>query len=268
MMDMKKILIGICLLSLVMSGCQKASVNISTIHINLDKTTDLPLEKGRILPLETNDSSLLYDIINLEVLDDNYYVRTRDRVLAFGKDGSYLFTVSSKGQSPKEYLGLQSFFVKDEELYLWDMNAYSLKVFNTGGEYVRTQKVERDQQAPKIFLLSPFGKDRYIAKNVWNGIPGGIPALTVWNQSFDQYTCISGRDLYNGSSSYDFVNYNQDGTATYWEFLNDTIYKIAGTEIHAEYAVDFGKYSIPQHIKREGEEELYRFINKQKNKNK
>lgn len=107
---MKKIY-WICLIILALAGCKDADKGnvINQIAVDPDFSIDFPLEKGRIVPLETNDSSLLYDVTQLEILDEKYFILSRYRILTFDHDGNFLFTVSSKGQGDKEYLGLASF---------------------------------------------------------------------------------------------------------------------------------------------------------------
>ena len=266
---MKKIS-WLCLILLFIIGCKGTdnSKTVPQIHVNPDSSLDFPFEEGQITPLETNDSSLLYDISQIEILDNKYFIWSRDFLLAFNHDGRFLFKVSSRGQSDKEYLSLSSFFVKDNELYLWDSGSYRLLVFNSEGTFLRKISLDKENTDRPIHRLYPYGHDKYISRNSWDGMPGEIPVFTLLDEKFHQISYVEGLNMYEGLSL-SAPLYCNNGTIAYWELLNDTIYTIQGTTIHPEYAINFGKYAIPQWVKKgKGVFELAAYVNKPENINK
>lgn len=247
---MKKIC-WICLIILALAGCKGADKGnvVNQIAVDPDSSIDFPLEKGRIVPLETNDSSLMYEITQLEILDEKYFILSRDFLLTFDHNGKYQFMVSSHGQGSKEYLTISSFFIKNEELYLWDSKNYCLLVFNPQGDFLRRIPLDKKDTKRPIHRLEPYGENKYIARNVWNGMPGEIPTFSLLDKNFHEISYVEGLNMYEGTTLCAPLYYHED-SAIYWELLNDTIYKIQEAKIKPEYVVDFGKYTIPQGFKK------------------
>lgn len=70
------------------------------------------MDTSKIVLLETNDSSLLYDICGLYELDNKYFIWSRSMIKVFDKSGKYLYPVSRKGQGPMNILLYLAFMRK------------------------------------------------------------------------------------------------------------------------------------------------------------
>lgn len=261
----------IYLFILLLVGCIKRNPveSFDVIPINIDSCINLDLELGKIIPLETSDSSLLYDIVSVDQIDNKYFIRSRSKVFAFGADGKYLYKVSGKGQSNKEYVSLSSFFVDDNELCIYDNNTYRILRFAPSGSYLRTERVIINKEQECIpYLIFPLGNKQYIAKNQFNGTPEAVtPALSLLDGKYTVVEKVEGRFCQTGFSLFDFISYDEkNNAATYWEPLNDTIYTVVDSNIYPKYVVDFGLNSIPE-AERTGKDiyDLIDFVNKPEN---
>ena len=71
----------------------KSSSDFSNeIFVDVEQSVELPLQRGRIIPLETSDSSLLYDIVSIDQVKDKYFIRSRNKILTFDTEGNYLYS--------------------------------------------------------------------------------------------------------------------------------------------------------------------------------
>ncbi len=271
---MKNILFTLCLITLLYS-CTKSKPSsgfTAEIAVDVEKCLELPLSRGKIIPLETSDSSLLYDIVSIDQTGDKYFIRSRNDILAFGTNGDYLYKISGTGQSGEEYTSLSSFFVKDNELYVYDRNQLKVLVFSPSGRLLRTEKLIKETEERNMpAIIYPLGKDRYIAKNIFNGTPGyKTAALSLLDDKFSLIEEVKGRFLQTGFNIFDFVTYNEESNLiSYWEPLNDTIYTVGkDNTIQPKYIVNFGKYSIPaeERISKDVYD-LIDYTNKPENKN-
>lgn len=268
---MKKNKIILCLFSLLLVGCIEKETNVflDKIAINVDSCIELNLELGEIIPLETSDSSLLYDIVSVDQIKNTYFIRSRNKVLAFGEDGKYLYNVSGKGQGNKEYVRLSSFFIDNNELCIYDNTTYRVLRFDPSGDYLRTERVVVNNNQECIpYLIFPLGNGQYIAKNQFNGTPGATtPLLSLLDDKYAVTEKVESRLCQTGFSLFDFMSYDhKNAVATYWEPLNDTIYTVDDHEISPKYIVDFGENSIPESERLNKDVyDLIDFVNKTEN---
>lgn len=238
------------LLCLLLVGCtkKKSVVPFDVISINVDSCKELDLKLGKIIPLETSDSSLLYDIVSVDPIKNKYFIRSRSKVLAFGEDGKFLYNISGKGQGNKEYVSMTSFFIDNNELCIYDNTTYRILRFDPSGAYIKTERVMIDNNQECIpYLIFPLGNKKYLAKNQFNGTPeAATPLLSLLDNNYNVVHKVDGRLCQTGFSLFDFISYDyKKNAATYWEPLNDTIYTVVDNKISPKYVVDFGENAIP-----------------------
>jgi hypothetical protein len=72
------------------------------------------------------------------------------------------------------------FFIKNEELCIYDFNQGRVLVFAPSGRYLRTEKAVKNSDVECVpQLIRPYGKNKYIAKNSFNGTPGYVTPARV-----------------------------------------------------------------------------------------
>lgn len=167
-----------CVISITLFiSCNKSIQTTGTLEVipvQVENATELDISQARLIPLETNESSLLYDINSLDILNGNYIIQSRKKVLIFDSIGNFLHKVGSIGQGPKEYTSLSSFFIKDSELYFHDSNIQKIRVYNPQGDYLRS------------ITLPPKNPEDSLKRY----IPGNIILLVKTNTLSSQ--CMSG----------------------------------------------------------------------------
>ena len=94
-----------------------------------------------------------------------------------------------------------------------------------------------------------MGKNKYIAKNSFNGTPEYVtPALSLLDEKYTITQTLEGHSLHNRFLLFDFMNCDDNGGfITYWEALSDTIYAVVNDSmVQPKYLVNFGEYAIRQ----------------------
>jgi hypothetical protein len=241
---------------------------IQSIVIDFDNIKNIDISdnsKVRTIALETTDFSLLYEIQSIEFLDDKILVYNRDNVVAFGKNGKFLFNVGQKGQGPGEYQNISCFFVKEKNICLFDIATQKILTYNAGGQFLYSKSI---QQKEGISIIYPIDNQKYISINRYKGGNTNTPSISFLNSRYEKIQDID--NAYLGSNDFDQNSfYSFQGEVLYWKFLNDTIFSIVRQKkVIPKYLVDFQKYAIPQPIRRTNDTEgLIEYINSTENPN-
>ena len=108
--------------SLLLTGCTSDNRPIvyNGEYISKENVTsatieqlDSLIESCDFIPLETGDSSLLSNIIDIQCYNDKFFVTSSvvgfmPEILVFDNRGKYLNRIRRPGRGPGEYLGLQT----------------------------------------------------------------------------------------------------------------------------------------------------------------
>ena len=117
----KTILLTLILVVLLPYSCIKITEkeNYPIIYVDLEEKKPVSLSDLfshiKIIPLETNEKSLIKDIIKTQIYENNIYVfdyRSAE-VLWFDTNGNFLNKISDRGQGPQEYLNISDFEVDE-----------------------------------------------------------------------------------------------------------------------------------------------------------
>lgn len=97
----------------------------------------------RLIPLETNDSSLIGGVGNKVVQRDSmFYVASENSVLCFDDDGSFVRRIDRRGEGPEDYVEIADFDVivsADGRKELWISGVNGIKVYDvSSGDYVKS----------------------------------------------------------------------------------------------------------------------------------
>ena len=240
-------LLYILLVVLLASCSSKPQVGVSELNINLKDAQTIIMDTNKIVSLETNDSSLLYDICGLYELDNKYFIWSRSMIKVFDKKGKYLYNVSGKGQGPDEYVSLFCVFAKDNNVCAYDLDRGILLSFNPEGRLKKSQHIVVADGSPSPANIIPFGKDHYLCINRFRGGNNvQTPAISIWNSDFTKQDTVTGRLLENGFMIADWLHADVDGNQIlYWEPMKDTLFTVKDKRVSSMYAINFGDYSIP-----------------------
>lgn len=240
------ILIGI----LTLVSCKK-NANFTyptTVKINLNDTKSMVIDKSQIINLETTDSSLLFDICNLHVLDNHFIVHSRNSVKAFDRQGNYIRDIGSAGKANNEYTNVSNVFIDNDKIVIYDFGKQCLHSYGLDGSFygnipVIIQEAENTTYPNHIYKIG----SNYVFVNSYGGESRNVAALSRAENDMRTITPIPGKILTSGVFFPDDVCEYGDNLL-YWQPLCDTLYISDSENMHPLYYFDFGENAIPKDI--------------------
>lgn len=249
------------------SACKERSNNefrYEVISIDLSKLIDIDIcdsSKVTHIPLELTDNSLLSHIEYMELKDNEVFVYDTHRIMVFDVEGNFLWHLNRKGNGPGEYTTINSFFLNDNMICLYDDNIQTLFKYDTDGTFVEATRTTEIMSS-----IYPVGGKKFVGKKKYRGDRMQTPTLAMLNSNLELLFNISNRNLTSGVGVFDYC-YSYDDEILYWEFLNDTIYSVDNENLTPKFYVDFQKFKIPA-VERENKQlsEIIEYINHRSSK--
>ena len=139
----------------------KGKVNLSSLF-----------PKHRIIPLETNDSSLIEGRGNKVIQQDSLiYIQSKNVILCFHSDGRFMKRFDKKGKGPEDYIDISDFDVIDAgngNRELWLSGTNGIKIYDAfSGEYLRNISDPKSKlYGINIRFLKKF--DRYVNEEIFS----------------------------------------------------------------------------------------------------
>lgn len=256
------------LLSLLTTwGCKETPANDVTI-IPLDITTvqAVPIDVNSLIKLETNDSSLIYDVVDLIYANNNYYIESRNMLKIFTNDnGKYVGNLAQEGNNPGEYSSIGRFWIDDDTLKIYDNNTLLQISYSLDGEFLGSKpmfshlpNLDGNELIPNTFFDAP-DKSGYYIKNTYLGSSQfATPQYAYYADGKSNF--LLGKTIKSGSHLFDqgFTDY-ENGRVLTWDALKDTIFSLTPDHVKPIYMFDFGEYKFP--VKKQELPDLYDRIN-------
>jgi hypothetical protein len=207
-----------------------------TVSVDLNKLTD----SIRYIRLETNDRCLVTRIDKIELIDGFLFVKDQRNVLyVFNLNGDYLYTIGGMGNGPGEYIVLHDFYIDKHNNRVEIFDQVQSKVIEYGydGKFINEFRV----------ICCP---DR--VKKIWNNYYFsstfmGIDTLIyeyIDNQIVNHYTK---KDLCLEQFKEHVLHFQALSTfgdsITYWNELNNYVFRIIDGKLLKRFLFDFGKHS-------------------------
>ncbi len=142
-MKKKLLLFSISFLFIVYS-CSEKQENKESIKVDLNNRNEVSIfsifSKIEIIPLETNDSSLIKAISKIIVDNDTLYILDNEmsKILVFNKSGNYLYSIDHKGRGPGEYTSTSDINVFDDDLFVLSSLDNKLYIYTKSGDLKKT----------------------------------------------------------------------------------------------------------------------------------
>lgn len=260
--------VGMVIFSLFISSCKEEEVNYTTkILIDFSKieNIDLVQHAEKKVCFEFSEKSMLGNLDEIVLKDEVFFVRSLESLFLFDKHGKLLSKIGSKGVSQGEYTHFNSFFIKDDKVFIYDAQSKKVIEYDFTGKYISAVELNQvyDSITPNFIYLLPDGK--FISRNTFGGDNRKIPSYSILGTDYKIEHNILGRYLKNGITSLNNFNINNGQQMLFWEVLNDTIFSIEKDQTHPKYAVDFQEKSIPLHMQKKPLYELIQFSNQPEN---
>jgi len=241
---MKKYLYFIIAVLAFFSCRNSTKIPIEVIPINLNTAKSIDLNIGKMIKLETTNSSLLYEIISISFINKKLFIHTRDKVAVFDNNGKFLFNLSRKGKGPGEYIKVSTVFVQNGHICLFDNMMKKIFIFNDNGEFISSVNINLEQYP--LAYIYPLSDGRFIAKNMFRGEQEKTPVGSILSDKYNLINTVKGRNVITGFTTHNNFYQYDNNEILYFEPLCDTIFSIRDNKMmKPKYFVDFGKYAIP-----------------------
>lgn len=252
---MKHLILVAVILGLL-SSCDKktADGDMKTIAVNLDDADNVIIDEQNIVWLETNDSSLMYDISNLLPMDERYVVHSRSSVKIFDKGGRYLGEMTRKGQGPSEFLWLGNVWTDDSVFYLADKEIRKIQKYNKEGKYIGFEPFGKEFYSfsgeaffkPEELYRGKTGNAYYV--NTFLG-SGDNAYAVAYSKNGSEPVLLHGLKRRDGNTFYNrvAVDPNED-RALYWDHVKDTVFLCTPDTVRPYIYLDYGKYAVPHEV--------------------
>lgn len=226
---------------------------IKTIKVDVTQSEPIEIDTLRILHLESNDSSLLYNIEGLESRHNRFYVLSTDMLKVFDSNiGNYIGDISGKGQGPGEFSGLSQMWIDGDTVYLYDSRASKLILRSVENELLDEYHLFDNSDATagvSTIITSRRNGDHYVINKFTDGTTSTNPVFSLYSSDWKHIRDISGREFQSGEFMKDRALYDSiDDRVLYWEALKDTVFEVTETEIYPLYSLDFGDNAVSSDI--------------------
>ena len=215
------------------------------------------------LVLHTPRGVIVSRIRKIIFFEDYLYVwasRSRHQLFLFSKTGQFISTIGSQGRGPGEYIIVSDFVIDEKRREVVVSSTSNLIHYSLEGKYLYNSL--RDCQTKKIAFsdtllwcttyLTIFEKNAAIAISPQEDTIVVIPNPLFGKESFNghwQYTIGKGQNV--------FYNYSDNLFYTDGDNLNDTIYKVKGSNLEPYAYLDMGRYKLPMEYRIEISNEMY-----------
>lgn len=223
------------------------------IPLRRSSRLDSLIDTTKLIFIQTNDSTLLATIDDVELYDDILYILDLrlKQVVAIDSLGGSIFSIHDSGRSRREYLDLRAMELSGEqgELYLLDGNGGKILVYDLMGRHKRAIMLPR--RAARRFAFLGDGKFALEfgcrgGEEVESGIKGNL--MIFDSQSGE---VIANRFLYKDDDVV-YYPYAQKVFSKYkdhnyfWPMMSNTVYEIEDNgEIKNVLELDFGDNQMP-----------------------
>lgn len=140
-----------CVLSIALVGCSEQPVHdVPTVHFDLSSARQMNMSEFvdsiTLIPLETNDSSLIRKVRSLNIVGDTLFIRDGGRLVSFNDKGGYLFSTNQlQGPGAKDYYSAVSFSIlPNNDIEVFDAMNYKMITYDKDLHYVLHRNLPND----------------------------------------------------------------------------------------------------------------------------
>ncbi|MDR2027430.1 MAG: 6-bladed beta-propeller [Prevotellaceae bacterium] len=215
------------------------------------------------IPLQTNDESLIGNIKHVYYRNNKYYIHDgqQDKVLIFDSTGKYVSSIDKKGNGPCEYTNIESIYVDDSE---------TVKILPQSHPQKIMKYRYNNHNCEEVDIKSDMTGDKFVPFNNGYLFYQANGAVNPDDRYFLFSTDGNGNVQNKWLSSHSYIPYEMEREV--FKVFNDTIlfcmpldnnlYQISSKgDISVRYVFNFGKYSMPESVKktyREGDLQTFR----------
>ncbi|APY12030.1 hypothetical protein BWZ22_12680 [Seonamhaeicola sp. S2-3] len=260
------------ILLLLFNACSKSEKleNSTTIQVNVEDnygegSFEEYFSSSSIVPLETNEVSILSGIDRISMQDDKIFILDRKLrgVFIFDNTGKFLNKIQKIGKGPGEYSFLQDFTIDYEkkQLILYSKAPNKLTTFNFEGQFIEEEKMTdyyfnigyHDNKL--LFLYKNLEKNKLFQEY-------DLTTLKTKNEiNMDKY------DHFFYSLGWRTPNITKSKNINLSLGYSKIIYEYHNNIFSPKYIVDFGEHNTPKNIINQIDDDfkgLYQYTTKNK----
>ncbi len=257
---MKKTILFALLLITICSCEQRVKTvtqNGNVITINVAKSLlDYPFSTAGLIdtinyvPLETNNDCIFGTIDKLCIIRDTIYILDKKNtraIYAFSINGKFLYKISKHGKGPGEYYEIENFYIRSENIILFDSKLGKLLTFNLSGKFISEKNIgfqgidfALSEKDLIYFYLGGFStKNDNSGKYLLSAID------TSFKLQYLAFPINDAKKKIGGSSNHAF--YIDKYSEIYYNALfSNTVYKLSGQSITPIININFGEYTLKE----------------------
>lgn len=226
-----------------MNDKQLEKIIISEDLINNETDYSNIINSIEVIPLETNENSIMSDIWKIEYRNDKYYLHDHNQVLfIFDSKGNFITKLDKRGRGPKEYQEMRDFSVDDDGL-ITILSTKAFLTYDSTLEFIGkrkfniTSKTGRDLNPIRFFptkdhiflFMGSFG-----LHHIEPGKESTIYCINRNDEIIREFFPLT-----SGLTGHQ--SYYRSGNAIYYShsYGNDTIYSVSENDIKPALFVDF-----------------------------
>lgn len=203
-----------------------------------------------LIPLETRSDCLLdfrflYDIL---IKDNIIFLQGEGRLYAFDGSGKFRNKIGEKGQGVGEYQYLSDFFANTDRPTIYIADYTRISEYDFSGTFIRAFKVPKIDDI-SFFGFSYAGDDLFIGHSVYNGKNKYKYGLFDRNgemvQAFPGYFLFERDFAWSGLYDFALDPIRVDNRLYLKDYVNDTIYQLANSNLQPAYVFGLGQYIFP-----------------------
>ena len=226
---------------------------LGEVVVDVDQAVEVEIDTTRLIPLEANSRSLLYNVRGLNIVDGNFYVASVDMIKAFDRNGKFISEISGKGQGPEEYLGLKQVAASGDTILIFDNMTPKIMSFGTDGTFLSSLSIPKGEiehgRKPNFIAFGDYG-DYRITRNGWtDNTSESNPMFSVYSSDWDYVGDLPGREMRNGEYFPDMFAVDPDRQIVYyWEMFNDTVFVLNSEGVYPKFYLNYGSRRVPSDI--------------------
>jgi hypothetical protein len=237
------------------------TAHLPTIELNPDYNNnsfkfDEIFKSVKIIPLETDSnyvvggvSKLVESSQSLFIMDDR-----NNKIFRFNIQGKFLNKIGQAGNGPGEYLKVKDFAIDEtsKQVAIYDVRGRKIIIYNFDGTFIREFNVN--------FFLHSIVVDE---NGSYYGFTGSISNRSYAKNSvlkklkfikFDKNGNVTKNITGHNNSQiwldmYEHISFQSDGTISFAEPLQNTLYRLKNDIIEPYYSIDFKNYFVPDNVK-------------------
>ena len=239
----------------IMTACSSVSEDPNTIHIDINKARKENFSEWfsgvDIIPLETNESSILYNCEKIVYEYQRFYIHDfrQYAIFVFDSLGNFLFsTLPLIGQGPGQFLSMTDFLISPITGNIEILDAFSqiIRVYDKDGKFIENKILSADLLPLGTFVQLTADLYLFCSADYEKKEKTTIKVFSVGKRKIvNNIVSLPENTKRLGVTDRIVFKRMNDNILFTFKFYNNDIYQIDTTaSVIAHYQYDFGKYTL------------------------